>query len=90
MNGTNTQLTTHPARTGRPPKPVILDQLDKAHLEEMVGSGYWPEAMLRKVKAILALAEGNSVCDVAAQLNYSEASIRRCRMRFRHGGTRPT
>lgn len=87
MNTNTTARTDTPRhRLGRPPKPVIVDSADAALLEQIVSSSFWPDFQVRKAKAILGMARGGRLCDVSTQLNYSKASIWRCRDRFRKGG----
>lgn len=77
---------SHRRQSGRPANPLVLDANDAALLDQIATNGFWPEAQARKAKAVLAVAHGGRIRDVSAQLNYSPASIWRCRDRFRKGG----
>lgn len=72
--------------TGRKPKPVILHQEDERLLEEIAASTYWRPWQVRNARVVLAMASGGRVKNVAQQLGFSVASVRRVVRRFQREG----
>jgi hypothetical protein len=55
-------------------------------LRELIANPYWAEWQVRKAKAVLGIASGQRVCDLAAELKYSPPSIWRTCRRFERDG----
>lgn len=71
---------------GRKPKNVPLDIEDERLLREIVASCFWSPSQTRRAEAVLGVARGNRLCQLAGQIGYSVASIRRACRRFEREG----
>jgi hypothetical protein len=76
---------------GRNPFPVLLTSDEEKFLREIVASSFWSKSQTRRAEAVLGVANRERLCQVAAKIGYSVASIRRaCRLFQKEGadGTR--
>jgi hypothetical protein len=74
------------SRSGRKPKPIVLDHDQERLLNEVIASGHWAEWQTRRAKAILGVAGGARICDLVKELSFSRTSIQRtCRQFEREG-----
>lgn len=71
---------------GRKPLPVPLDQDDEELLREVVASSFWSPSQHRRARAVLGVARGGRLCQLADQIGYSPSSIRRACRRFQAEG----
>jgi transposase len=82
--------TPRRTRTGRKPIPVLLDAQDAKLLREVAASSYWSKSQTRRAEAVLGVAGGRQPCQLASDIGYSEASIRRACQRFQKEGISPS
>lgn len=78
--------TPRRTRTGRKPVPVLLDAQDAKLLREVAASPVWSKSQTRRAEAVLGMAAGMPQGEVASQIGYSVASIRRACLRFQKEG----
>ena len=71
---------------GRKPLPVPLDENDEKLLREVVACTYWSPSQIRRAEAVLGVAQGGRLCQLAGQIGYSPASIRRACRSFQREG----
>lgn len=71
---------------GRKPLPVPLDKVDEKLLREVVASPIWSPSQIRRAEAVLGIAAGGQQCQLAEQIGFSVASIRRVCRQFQKDG----
>src|SRR5262245_57812821 len=73
-------------RRGRRPVPVLLDATDEKLLREVAASPAWNLSQTRRAAAVLGIATGLRQGQLAGEIGYSAASIRRSCRRFQMDG----
>lgn len=68
--------------TGRPKKPVMLDEQQRAQLISLSRSRAIPHGLVQRVKIVLHAAEGLSNTEIAERLKMSKPSVGKWRRRF--------
>jgi len=68
--------------TGRPKKPLVLDQLQRTQLESLSRSRAIPHGLVQRVKIVLHAAEGLSNTVIAERLKMSKPSVGKWRQRY--------
>ncbi|OAI48643.1 hypothetical protein AYO44_06685 [Planctomycetaceae bacterium SCGC AG-212-F19] len=72
--------------TGRKPNPVVLHEDDERLLQGIAASTCWEPCQVRNAKVVLAMAKGERVKNVAWELGFSVAGVRRVCRRFQREG----
>jgi hypothetical protein len=80
------QTTTVHKMAGRKPKQVTLNPDDERLLHEIVASPFWSRWQIRRAEAILGMASGARMVELAERLGYSRASIQRTCQTFEREG----
>lgn len=73
-------------RCGRKPVPVLLDGDNERLLREVASSSFWSGSQTRRAEAVLGMAAGMPQGQIAGQIGFSVASIRRACRRFAQEG----
>lgn len=73
-------------RCGRKPVPVLLDADNERLLREVATNSFWSGSQIRRAEAVLGMAEGLPQGQIAGQIGFSVASIRRACRRFQAEG----
>ena len=71
---------------GRPAKPLVVNDEDRAQLESMARSQSLPAALVRRAQMILEMDGGETVSAVALRHHYSRPTVTFWRTRFRERG----
>lgn len=72
---------------GRKPRPLVLDPVDVPRLRQISRADSAPWYLVRRARICLAIAAGQRVRAVAAQLQCSTATVRRTGRRYRRAGS---
>ncbi len=67
-------------------KPVVLSQAEREHLRSMLSSGTISARVAKRARVLELLADGWAPIDVPAAAGCGEATVRRTRQKFEHGG----
>ncbi len=71
---------------GRPVKPVVLAEEEKAQLVSLANSRSLPHGLVRRAQIVLACAEGESNSSIAGRMRVNKATVANWRKRYLMGG----